>query len=418
MAAAGTTLGDIHQDRGFAFQAKTWTRAKFRTIELTQVFRQRNTKFVQVLHQLRRGQVTVEAVAFFQQCNRPLPPNKGIRPTVLYAKNVDVTAENERELQKLPGSPHTFESQDSVEVEDKVANKYDAERKLWDNTFFKQCVATKQLSLKVGAQVMLIKNEPTNGKTQNNPRSRLVNGSRGASTCSINSSSNTLYPKVRFRNGTVKVIAPVEFSSALVGVGKCIRHAIPLKLAYALSIHKAQGMTLDYVKADVGGVFQEAMAYVALSRASDENGLELRNFLARKVRANVRALEYYENPNRVFPCWNEVWPVVGNEKPQEAKPPLPKVVPMCVDGKAFVFTGELNNVPRDDAEARVKACGGVIRSAVSGKTNYLVVGERLEDGRDVKCTSKYTKAQAIMAGPNKSNLRILNKSEFFELTKE
>jgi NAD-dependent DNA ligase len=91
---------------------------------------------------------------------------------------------------------------------------------------------------------------------------------------------------------------------------------------------------------------------------------------------------------------------------------------MCVDGKAFVFTGELNNVPRDDAEARVKACGGVIRSAVSGKTNYLVVGERLEDGRDVKCTSKYTKAQAIMAGPNKSNLRILNKSEFFELTKE
>jgi hypothetical protein len=112
------------------------------------------------------------------------------------------------------------------------------------------------------------------------------------------------FPVVQFVNGIRKVITPEKFESRLVGLGTCSRITIPLKLAWAITTHKSQGMTLDYVVADVGGVFGEAQAYVALSRVTDQNGLELRNFSPRRVSANPVALDFYSNPNKNFVAWD------------------------------------------------------------------------------------------------------------------
>jgi ATP-dependent DNA helicase PIF1 len=322
MIKAGKKHEDIHCDRGFGFQAKAWEQAQLRTVELDEVFRQNNEKFIRLLHEIRRGKVSTEDRAFLQKFDRPLPHKDGIEPTILYAKNVNVTSENLRALAKLGGEECTFEAIDTVEVlmdRDGEVDNIWAEQRLSGNNFFQQCTAEKSLTLKVGAQVMLIQNERSSN------RKRLVNGSRGVvtgftselpddaigDTCfeyeSAGNKDKTMYPIVKFRNDVEKVIRPVRFTSRLAGLGTCVRTTIPLKLAWAITIHKSQGMTLDYVKADLGGVFTEAQTYVALSRASDENGLELRNFAVHKVRANIRALEFYANPAGSFPCWDEGW---------------------------------------------------------------------------------------------------------------
>ena len=173
-------------------------------------------------------------------------------------------------------------------------------------------------------------------------------------------------------------------------------------------------MTLDYVKVDLKGVFSEAQVYVALSRASNEDGLELVNFNPRLVRCDWRALKFYTDPTYKPRLWNEK-PLASVNGREEAPP---SANPGSLHGLSIVFTGELGSFDREKAELLVKGCGGVVRGSVSGKTNLLVVGTTLEDGREVESTIKYKKAKEIIdSDNNKSNLRIIDKGELFAIIK-
>jgi hypothetical protein len=295
-------------NRGFCFQSLAWKEAKFKVVELEEVFRQRNRDFVNVLQEIRTGNVTTRSMNFLREkCQRPLPLNEfGIRPTILHSKNVDVTRENHIDLMRLDGEVVVYKAEDEVLVEKGVGDW--AKKPLENSAFYSTCIAEKELQLKIGAQVMLVKNV--------NRDSRLVNGSRGTVVGfrTVRKSKDPTiqllpgvakYPVVQFVNGLQQVILPQKFQSRLVGLGTCTRVAIPLRLAWAITAHKAQGLTLDYVIADVGQVFAEAQLYVALSRASDEKGLELRNFSKSRVKANSLALKFHENPHFQFPYWWE-----------------------------------------------------------------------------------------------------------------
>jgi len=297
-------------NRGFCFQSYSWQKADFKVVELDQVFRQQNKQFIDVLQDIRRAQISPSTTEFLRKnCQRPLPQNEfGIRPTILHSKNRDVLRDNLIELQNLEGEMVEFSAKDDI-AKERGAPKW-AENQLWKSQFFANCIAEEKLQLKIGAQVMLIKNEGQ-GKKQ------LVNGSRGKIVGfrkpppSIKPAEEALllpdvdkYPVVQFINGVKKIILPTSFESRLIGIGTCKRVAIPLKLAWAITTHKAQGLTLDYVIADLGEVFAEAQTYVALSRASDEAGLELRNFSPNRVKANSIALSFYQNPNQEFEMWN------------------------------------------------------------------------------------------------------------------
>ncbi len=298
-------------NRGFCFQSEAWKASSFEMVELKHVFRQSNRDFVQILQNIRLGNVTSETVQYLREnCERPLPQNDfGVQPTILHSKNVNVAKENLVDLEKLSGDTVTFEAFDEVERE-KGVGKW-VEKDLARNSFFNSCTADKQLRLKIGAQVMLVKNLAQN--------SMLTNGSRGTviGFRKAKRSSDTKllpgvdkYPVVRFKNGLQMVITPQKFQSRILGMGTCTRTAIPLKLAWAITTHKAQGMTLDYVIADVGQVFAEAQLYVALSRVSDETGLELRNFSSNRVRANPLALRFHKDPNKQYPFW---WDLDGSK---------------------------------------------------------------------------------------------------------
>ena len=222
-----------------------------------------------------------------------------------------------------------------------------------------------------------------------------------------NKGNGSICPIVSFRNGKTKVVTAARFDSRIPGIGTCWRDMIPLKVAFAMTVHKSQGMTLDYVVADMEGVFANAQVYVALSRAKDENGLEIRNYDARKVKADVRALQFYQNPNKCLGLWN------ANDKTEKVL--IPRGEPNCLAGKAFVLTGDLPGLSRPETEQLIKNHGGLVRTGVSGKTNFLVAGEFLDDLRPVETSKKYKDATKIVEGPNKSNLQILNRDGLFNL---
>ena len=167
---------------------------------------------------------------------------------------------------------------------------------------------------------------------------------------------------------------------------------------------------------------------MALSRATDEEGLELRNFSPRLVRADKRALAFYANPDDpTINRWDEpedvppvsVAPSPSFRSPNEtsasgsAAPPAVKA--NALSGIAFVLTGEPVGYSRSAAEKLIKDCGGLVRGAVSGKTQYLVIGPKLDDGRSVQSSKKYQAAQTIMSGENKSGLKIIDKAGLFSL---
>ena len=419
----------MHCDRGFAFESAVWRDAEFKTVVLAEVFRQENREFIDILHNFRKGVVTNEAERFLERCQRSLPIKEGVKPTILYARNVDVSRENLKELAKLPGEQHVYEAFDTIKVslnpESNIAEDR-AESMLYSNPFFDHCIAEEKLLLKEGAQVMLIKNHDIKGGLVNGSRGKVVGFTDKLPETNVimdpwspyeipGQNGKTIYPVVKFvgRDEPMTVM-PLPFRSTIAGVGDSIRVAIPLKLAWAVTVHKSQGMTLNYVKVDLRGVFSEAQAYVALSRASDENGLELRNFSRRVVRADKRALDFYENPDAKFRLWSETAAVISPNK-ECAALSVPRPISGCLSGLAFVFTGELKSCQREEANKLVKACGGDIRSAVSGKTNYLVIGNVLDDGRDVKSSNKYCKAKEIMGGVNTSNLKIVDEEQFYAL---
>jgi ATP-dependent DNA helicase PIF1 len=143
-------------------------------------------------------------------------------------------------------------------------------------------MAPETLQLCIGAQVMLLKNlDIPNG---------LANGSRGIVLGFVSD-----MPKVRFLNGEERIIDyniwEVEEN------GKEILRAkqVPLKVAYAISIHKSQGCSLDYAEIDLSNIFEYGQAYVALSRVKSLEGLSIIDIDYDYINAHPTATEYYEN---------------------------------------------------------------------------------------------------------------------------
>ena len=101
-------------------------------------------------------------------------------------------------------------------------------------------------------------------------------------------------PEVRFLNGKTKIIVPSNFERTLFRQGTCRRQQLPLRLAWALTIHKAQGCTLDWLICDLDGCFTAGQAYVALSRARSMAGLQIRNFSPRHVMTNPLVDGFYQ----------------------------------------------------------------------------------------------------------------------------
>ncbi|KAJ3554091.1 hypothetical protein NM688_g3284 [Phlebia brevispora] len=343
----------------FAFQSQAWKTCIQNVISLKQVFRQSDNHFVDLLNQMRQGEITPDAKKVFISLSRPLTFNDGILPTELFPLRSEVDRANAARLTALPGSSIKYEARDSG------AAPLEKRAKLLDNM-----VAQKLLELKIDAQVMLVKNmdetlvngsvgkilgfytlpvciasaapTPTaemkkdgSPSSSSKPRSASQD-SAGKHNSTVrhvqvgpdgrtpiayapptpeekeNKDAKTpqakgkakakdveLYPLVEFRTPQGKEVALIvrdEFRSED-NEGKLLarRVQIPLVLAWAMSIHKSQGQTIQRVKIDLGRVFEKGQSYVALSRAASMDGLQVLRFEARKVMAHPKVIEWSRN---------------------------------------------------------------------------------------------------------------------------
>jgi ATP-dependent DNA helicase PIF1 len=274
----------LRQSSGkYAFQSFVWRSLKMRAVELKRVHRTQDAVLLEAMTDMRRGQGGTPAVRrLVAATQRELSPIDGVEPTSLYPTRADVSRENEASLQALDQcTRHVFAAVDTVEVLP-TAPDWTRENLSRDSFFKKDCQAPAVLELRVGTQVMMLINE-----TDRSPG--LVNGSRGV-VIAFEAADGAEWPVVRFANGREESIRPAEFRKELYRRGECLRVQIPLMLAWAITIHKSQGMSIDYLRVDLSGTFADGQAYVAISRATRLEGLQIVHFKPSCVRAHPLAL--------------------------------------------------------------------------------------------------------------------------------
>jgi ATP-dependent exoDNAse (exonuclease V) alpha subunit len=238
----------------FAYHSNAWKDLSPKVCYLSEQHRQNDAQFINILNSIRLSKSPDEIL-------KSLQVRLGVKPrdihTRLYSLNKDVDFENEIELQKIKGPATEFQMMSRG-------------RKSLVEALKKSCLAPENLRLKGGAKVMFVKNNFEEG---------YVNGTMGTV---VECRSKSI--KVRTTSG--ETIDVETASWAIEENGRVLAEIIqyPLRLAWAITIHKSQGMSLDSALIDLSNSFEKGMGYVALSRVRSLEGLFLKDI-------NPKALE-------------------------------------------------------------------------------------------------------------------------------
>lgn len=291
--------------------------------------------------------------AALKRCCRPLRTDDGVLPTMLYPRRDDVRRENLHHFDTLPDAERTYTAVDRTP---------DAGGESWFGTLDRDLQAYRHLRLKKGAQVMLLANINLKRGLCNGSRGVVVgftevgdyasavspeeraqsershlerlkatlarDGSGGGGGGRGDSGGRTLsdeelffaamdpdsrrfleateaaglgLPIVRFANGATLTVKMHTWKKTKAnGTVELSRTQLPLALAWALTVHKCQGMSLDRVRMDISHVFSEGQAYVALSRARSLEGMEIMGYKLTAIRASDRVRQFYATAGSAF----------------------------------------------------------------------------------------------------------------------
>jgi hypothetical protein len=323
--------------------------------ELTKVFRQEDEIFASLLSRVRRGeqQAGKEIVKYVESQRNIGSDDIRQFEMKLFSKNKDVNAFNTLKLNELKTEAQIYKAIDSeepcVDISDNRYNDYC--KSLKGNWMYLKDIRVEEIvELKVDCEVMMLLNTSVPGTTASDgePR-RLANGSRGkiikfdipdeeamkshveklekekkdTNKRDIDLLNRQLdwvkraaqekkrIPYVLFKGFEEAIpILPMEFSFDTSGLGKNVRLQIPIKLAFAITVHKSQGMSLDSCSVDASNVFAPAQVYVALSRCRSAAGLQIENLNPSKIKAPQDALDFYDHlrdPNKYLPNTYKWW---------------------------------------------------------------------------------------------------------------
>jgi ATP-dependent DNA helicase PIF1 len=241
----------------FAYHADAWKSLELLVCYLTEQYRHDDGSLSSLLASIRTGEVDESIYDTLESC-KETSFSEDIEPTRLYTHNADVDGMNAKRLTELAGDTHTF------------AMESRGQRALVEG-LKKSCLSPETLVLKEGAMVMC---------TKNNFEVGYVNGTLGRV---VQFDAESGYPVVATLSGEELTIAPaswqvVEGDGVLAEITQ-----VPLRLAWAITVHKSQGMSLDAADMDLSRCFEYGQGYVALSRVRSLSGLLLRG-------ANDRAL--------------------------------------------------------------------------------------------------------------------------------
>lgn len=246
------------------YESEAWKILNPAICYLTEQHRQEDDTLTDILNTIRENKLEEKHYEHLDKCiDREL---SGIKATKLYTHNVNVDNENELELSKIEGN-------------EKVFNMTSKGHDIIVDILKKSCLAYEQLHLKIGAEVMCIKNNFDKG---------YVNGSRGKI---VGFETETSYPIVDLYNGNRVTILPELWAIEEDGKVKASITQFPLRLAWAITIHKSQGMSLDNAEIDLRSTFTYGMGYVALSRVRKLSGIRLIGFTKESLLVNPKILD-------------------------------------------------------------------------------------------------------------------------------
>ena len=265
----------------FCFQAKSWDKCVPNVVYLDKIIRQGDRRFQKCLNAVRLGNISQEVRDILNtRVGVHLYNDHGIRPTKLYSKNVNVDRENEFELDKLAQEGREFYAYEMhIDIPTDLRKRKDH----FIRKFHKYCPVSQRIELCVGTQVMLVKNIDLS--------CGLANGSRGV----VIDFTKDSIPVVRFLNGEQRSIGMEVWEMDEKNRRVLLAYQIPLRVAYAISIHKSQGCSLDYAEINLADVFEYGQAYVALSRVKSLRGLSILAVNYEYIQADPVAVSYYEN---------------------------------------------------------------------------------------------------------------------------
>ena len=276
----------------FCFESPLW----FETfkledhVSLETIFRQNDPVYQRILNQVREGRLKRSSnELLLQHVGRELPMDCPVQPTKLFPTRNKVDYINTSEMNTLEGPEYEFKVKYHVDLEmtekDRIVRIGYTKEQIQAELMYLQSNlrCDEVVKIKIGCQVMCIANiELSNGDI-------LCNGAQGIVT-GISPDGN---PIVKYKNGYQMTMAYHVWSSENIpGIGVS---QLPLILAWALTIHKAQGSTLEIAEVDAGAsIFECGQTYVALSRVKNLEGLYLSSFDARRIRINRKVQEFYE----------------------------------------------------------------------------------------------------------------------------
>ncbi len=269
----------------FAFTSPRWNTVIERTVHLTEIVRQSDPVFQDLLNAVRKGELSPGHLEILE-ARKGLPwKDKEIRPTLLFSRRAEVDTINGANLKALEGQRVTWKARTVIDADapSKALNLEDGDIMRAIELMDREAAYEPELTLAVGAQVMLVTNLDMD--------SGLVNGSRGVVVKFVGPEVSP-YPVVRFLNGREQTI--MEAGWEVDGFKGIKRTQVPLRLAYAVTIHKAQGATLDCALIDIGmRTFEYGQAYVALSRVRSLDSLYVWDVNPKAVKAHPRVSEFY-----------------------------------------------------------------------------------------------------------------------------
>ncbi len=245
----------------FAFMSDAWQHAAPTVCYLSEQHRQEDDVFLNVLSALRQGTMDEDHLRHLQA--RQVARDESLDITTLFPHNADVDRINNTHLAKLLTKEHTY-----------TMAGHGAPPLI--EQLKRGCLSPEKLVLKVGARVMFTKNHFDEG---------FVNGTTGVVK---DFAHDTKYPIVELRSGRRIAVTPDTWSIDPEGKPLASVIQLPLRLAWAMTVHKSQGMSLDAAYVDLGQAFAYGQGYVALSRVRTLAGLYLGGL-------NARALEVDEN---------------------------------------------------------------------------------------------------------------------------
>lgn len=266
----------------FAFHSKIWNSVIEHVVVLNQIVRQTDPVFQTLLNEVRIGELSDNSKELLvSRIDAEVQDESGVMPTRLYTTKVDVETINIKKLAEIQSEPVKYTAVFGFTPRAPGIVLDQTDRTKAQETMIREVPAEQVLTLKVGAQVMLTCNLDT--------QIGLVNGSRG-----VVLDFQKGIPVVKFHNGAEMSVAVHSWDHVLVGRGTFTMTQIPLKLAWACTIHKSQGMTLDLAEIDVGSsIFEYHQTYVALSRIRNLDGLRLLDLDLSKIKVHPEVKKYY-----------------------------------------------------------------------------------------------------------------------------